>query len=200
MYNRNRGGFFGGLSGGLFLIFLAIAFTTGHFLPMLFVGLAAAAFFGSMASGRTSGRLWRYSGAVFMLGLAFLFPDQLVVAWILVVLGISAILGALGPQIIAALGGMGINGDDIYDEISHHSINHHSTSRRSINRLSRQLRLCRHIRPTTRAISLLRIPIKRAGNRIPILNSLQGSYPQQAKSCASTRDAAQIGNLHIVQD
>jgi len=198
MYNRNRGGFFGGLSGGLFLIFLAIAFHYRHFLPMLFVGLAAAAFFGSMASGRPQAVYGGIQGAVFHARAGLFVPDQLVVAWDTVVLGISAILGALGPQIIAALGGMGIMGmtSMMNQPPQYH---HHSTSRRSINRLSRQLRLCRHIRLRP-GYQPPQDTYQEGGQSHPYPEQPTGQYPSAAKSCASTRDAATIGNLHIVQD
>jgi hypothetical protein len=43
---------FSSLAGATFIVGLILAFTTGHFLPMLFTGLAFSSLFGSMASGK----------------------------------------------------------------------------------------------------------------------------------------------------
>lgn len=50
MYDR-RQPVFGGIAGGIFLIFLALAFVVhSFFLPLLFVGLAFSIFFGILSA------------------------------------------------------------------------------------------------------------------------------------------------------
>lgn len=99
----------GGISGGIFLIGLAIAFFVGPFLPILFVTLAITALIGSISSLRPNGFYSGIQGFVWLLGLAFCFVVGFW-PWILVVCGISAILGALRVPIMAAILGMGIFG------------------------------------------------------------------------------------------
>lgn len=93
-----------GISGGVFLIFLALAFSIGHnfFLPLLFIGIALASLFGTISSGKPEAIYGGLQGFAFMIGLAscFLFGFW---PWILVVIGVSAILGALTRPIIAGL-------------------------------------------------------------------------------------------------
>src|SRR5437588_413748 len=99
------------VSGGIFLICLALAFFAGghFFLPILFVGLAFAALFGSITSFRPNAIYGGLHGFVWMLGLAFCFLVGFW-PWILVVCGISVILGALRVPIMGAILGAGILG------------------------------------------------------------------------------------------
>ncbi|MEO8955661.1 MAG: hypothetical protein ABI396_03795 [Ktedonobacteraceae bacterium] len=110
MYRRNSTrGFLGGISGGIFLIGLAIAFFSGHFLPVLFVTLAFTSLLGSASSLRPNGIYGGLYGFVWMLGLAFCFAFGFW-PWILVIVGLSAILGAMRGPIMAAIVGTGIFG------------------------------------------------------------------------------------------
>ena len=99
------------MTGGIFLIGLAIAFFAGghFFLPILFVALAFTSLIGSISSFRPNGIYGGLYGFVWMLGLAFCFLVGFW-PWILVVVGVSAILGALRVPIMAAILGMGIAG------------------------------------------------------------------------------------------
>ena len=68
---RGSRNLFGGVAGGVFLIFLALAFTVhGFFLPLLFVGLAFSALFGSLSSGRSQAT---YGGIMGFIWMRFLF-------------------------------------------------------------------------------------------------------------------------------
>ncbi|MDQ6643075.1 MAG: hypothetical protein M3Y76_01320 [Chloroflexota bacterium] len=110
MYRRNPvRAMAGGISGGIFLIGLAIAFFVGPFLPILFVTLAITTLLGSLSSLRPNGFYGGIQSFVWMLGLAFCFAVGFW-PWILVVCGVSAILGALRVPIMAAILGMGIFG------------------------------------------------------------------------------------------
>src|SRR5947209_16491468 len=110
MYRRNPvRTMVSGISGGIFLIGLAIAFFVGPFLPILFVTLAITALIGSISSLKPNGFYGGIQGFVWLLGLAFCFAVGFW-PWILVVCGISAILGALRVPIMAAILGMGIFG------------------------------------------------------------------------------------------
>jgi hypothetical protein len=107
---RPRRGFLGSMSGGIFLIFLALAFLVhGFFLPLLFVGLAFSALFGSFSSMNPRGAYGGLQGFVWMLGLAFCFVVGFW-PWILLVVGASIIIGALAAPIIAALSGLAFLG------------------------------------------------------------------------------------------
>jgi hypothetical protein len=98
-----------GISGGIFLIGLAIAFFVGPFLPILFITLAITALLGSLSSLRPNAFYAGIQGFVWMMGLAFCFAFGFW-PWILVVCGVSAIVGALRVPIMAAIMGMGIFG------------------------------------------------------------------------------------------
>ncbi|HEY6410728.1 MAG TPA: hypothetical protein VIY29_25020 [Ktedonobacteraceae bacterium] len=98
-----------GISGGIFLIGLAIAFFVGPFLPVLFITLAITTLLGSLSSLRPNAFYAGIQGSVWMLGLAFCFAFSFF-PWILVVCGVSAIVGALRVPIMAAIMGMGIFG------------------------------------------------------------------------------------------
>ena len=101
------------MTGGILLIGLAIAFFAGGgghlFLPILFVTLAFTSLIGSFSSFRPNGIYGGLYGFVWMLGLAFCFLVGFW-PWILVVVGISVILGALRAPIMAAILGMGVAG------------------------------------------------------------------------------------------
>ena len=108
MYRRNRG-VLGGISGGIFLIGLAIAFFSGFFLPVLFITLAVTSLLGSASSMRPNALYGGLHSFVWLLGLAFCFIFGFW-PWILVVVGVSAILGAMRVPIMAAIVGGGILG------------------------------------------------------------------------------------------
>ncbi len=84
----------GGLSGGIFFFGLAFAILSGHFWPMLFATLALTSLVGSLSKSNLQTIYGGFQGFVFFLGLALCsvigwWP------WILVVLGISSVLGTL---------------------------------------------------------------------------------------------------------
>lgn len=107
---RPRRNVFGSLSGGIFLLFLALAFIIkGFFLPIMFVGLAFAALIGSLSSLNPRGAYGGIQGFIWMMGLAFCFAFGFW-PWVLVVAAVSVILGALAGPIIAALIGLGLAG------------------------------------------------------------------------------------------
>jgi hypothetical protein len=103
-----------GLTGGIVLIALALGILLGkgsYFLPLFFAGLALAALLGSFSSGNAKGVYGGFQGFIWLLGLAFCFlPGVGFWPWILVVVGISAILGALAAPIVNGLQGMGLFG------------------------------------------------------------------------------------------
>jgi hypothetical protein len=95
MYRGSRN-FFGGIAGGHFLIFLALAFMTGHFfLPMIFVGLAFASLFGSLSAGNPRATYGGVMGFIWMAGLAVCATFNFWWPGILIILGLSAIAGTL---------------------------------------------------------------------------------------------------------
>ena len=105
-YRRN---FFSSISGGIVLIGLALAFLLGRgefSLPIFFVALAFSALFGSLSSGNPRAVYGGIQGFIWLLGLAFCFYFTFW-PWILVVAGISIILGALIQPILAGLLGIG---------------------------------------------------------------------------------------------
>ncbi len=103
-----------GLAGGIFLIGLALAFFIGHgsfFLSILFVALAFSSLIGSLSTFNPRGAYGGLQGFIWLLGLAILFlPGVGFWPWILVLCGISAILGVLARPIMAGLLGIGILG------------------------------------------------------------------------------------------
>src|SRR5712691_10775353 len=106
MYRRNPArGVIGGLTGGIFLIGLAIAFFSGHFfLTVLFITLAFTSLLGFVSSFRSNGIYGGLHSFVWLFGLGILFlPGVAFWPLILVLVGISAILGALRVPIMAAL-------------------------------------------------------------------------------------------------
>jgi len=102
----------GGLTGGIFLIGLAIAifFSGGHFfLSILFAALALCSLIGSLATLNPRALYGGLQGFVWLLGLGILFlPGVGFWPWILVLCGISAILGVLIRPIMAGILGIGI--------------------------------------------------------------------------------------------
>ena len=103
----------GGLTGGIFLIGLALAIFIGggHFLTILFVTLAFCSLFGSLATLNPRGFYSGMQGFVWLLGLGILFlPGVGFWPWILALCGASAILGILARPIMAGILGMGILG------------------------------------------------------------------------------------------
>jgi hypothetical protein len=103
----------GGLAGGFFFIGLALAFALSSslggswFLFFLFAGLAFCSLFGSASSMNPRGLYGGLQGFVWLMGLAVLFVVGFW-PWILVLIGISAILGSLVVPITAGLTGLGI--------------------------------------------------------------------------------------------
>lgn len=84
----------GGLTGGIFFFGIALAILSGHFWTVLFATLALAALVGSLSSSNAQAIYGGFQGFVFFVGLAVCtiigwWP------WILVVFGVSAILGTL---------------------------------------------------------------------------------------------------------
>src|SRR3984893_11855641 len=103
----------GGLAGGFFFIGLALAFALSDslggsgFLFFLFAGLAFSSLFGSASSMNPRRLYGGILGFVWLMGLAILFVIGFW-PWILVPIGISAILGSLIVPITAGLLGLGI--------------------------------------------------------------------------------------------
>ncbi|TME60314.1 MAG: hypothetical protein E6I59_14105 [Chloroflexi bacterium] len=91
------------------MIGLAIAFFVGPFLPILFITLAFTSLIGSASSLRPNGLYGGLQGFVWLMGLALCFVVGFW-PWILVVCGVSIILGALRAPIMATIMGMGIFG------------------------------------------------------------------------------------------
>ncbi len=104
----------GGLTGGIFLIGLALAFFIGgghFFLSILFATLAFCSLFGSLATLNPRGFYGGLQGFIWLLGLGILFlPGVGFWPWILVLCGISAILGVLARPIMTGMLGIGILG------------------------------------------------------------------------------------------
>src|SRR5260370_31804379 len=104
----------GGLTGGIFLIGLALAFfvSSGHFfLSILFATLAFCSLFGSLATLNPRGFYGGMQGFVWLVGVGILFlPGVGFWPWILVLCGISAILGVLARPIMTGILGIGILG------------------------------------------------------------------------------------------
>ncbi|MBA2394759.1 MAG: hypothetical protein H0V70_18690 [Ktedonobacteraceae bacterium] len=108
---NNRSSIMGGMTGGIVLIGLALAFLVGggFNLPIFFIALAFASLFGSMSSGSPRGIYGGIQGAFWMLTLAVFFITG---SWVvfLIAAGISAILGTLVRPIMAGLGSMAFFG------------------------------------------------------------------------------------------
>lgn len=103
---------FGGISGGIFLIGLAIAFWVssqfngGLFLPILFATLAFTSLFGSISSLNSKAVYGSLYGFAWLLGLGILFlPGVGFWPWILALIGISAIISAFARPIMVFFGG-----------------------------------------------------------------------------------------------
>ncbi len=100
-----------GLAGGIFIICLALAFfiggAGGHwFLPLFFVGLAFCTLIGSVSTFNPRGVYGGLMGFIWLLGIGICFLIGFW-PWILVLVGISMILGALFRPITAGLLGAG---------------------------------------------------------------------------------------------
>jgi hypothetical protein len=80
------------VSGGVFLIGLAVLFMTGLFWPGILVLIGVCGFLSSIAEGKPREGLMPL---VFMTGLAVLFMTDLFWPGILVLVGVTAMLGAL---------------------------------------------------------------------------------------------------------
>lgn len=100
-----------GLAIGMLLIGLAFAIFYGlgdFFLTFLFVGLACSALLGMISTFHPRKIYSGLQGFIWFLGLAILFlPGVAFWPWILLVCGVSAIVGALAGPIIARIEGMG---------------------------------------------------------------------------------------------
>lgn len=110
-HRHNKGalsGIFGGLSGGIFFFGLAIAFVSGHFLPVFFATLALTSLVGSLASLNAQGMYGGFQGFVFLMGLAILTLTGWWWPGMLILLGIASILGPLNIPGIAGVLGLGI--------------------------------------------------------------------------------------------
>ncbi len=106
-----------GAAGGIFLIGLALAIFLssrfgGHlFLPILFAGLAFCSLIGSLSTFNPRGIYGGLCSFVWLLGIGILFlPGVGFWPWILVLCGITVILGALFRPIMAAMLGIGVLG------------------------------------------------------------------------------------------
>ena len=96
-----RSAIFGGLSGATFLIGLAVAVLSGHFLPVFLVALAFTSLLGPLGSSKAQAIYGGFQGCVFFLGLAICSLYNWWWPGILVLLGIEAILG-IGNGLLAA--------------------------------------------------------------------------------------------------
>ncbi len=103
------------ISGGIFLIGLALAFWASsslggdYFLPILFAALAFSSLFGSLSSFNPRAIYGSLYAFIWLLGLGILFlPFVGFWPWILVLCGLSAILASLARPIMAGLLGLGI--------------------------------------------------------------------------------------------
>jgi hypothetical protein len=95
-----------GLAGGIFILFLLLAFLIGRgaFLPLFFVGLAACALIASLSTFHPRGIYSGLVGATWLLGLALCFAVGFW-PWILLPVAVSMILGALIRPITGVLTG-----------------------------------------------------------------------------------------------
>lgn len=96
-----------GLAGGIFILFLLLAFLIGRgglFLPLFFVGLAACALVTSLSTFHPRGIYSGLVGATWLLGLALCFAVGFW-PWILLPVAVSMILGALVRPITGVLAG-----------------------------------------------------------------------------------------------
>ncbi len=99
-----RASLVGGLSGAVFLFGLTIAILSGHFWLFFLMALAFSALIGSLSTKDIQANLGGVQGFVFLMGLAVCtvigwWP------WIMVLLGISTLLGALHGAFAAACAG-----------------------------------------------------------------------------------------------
>lgn len=99
------------VAGGIFLIGMAIAFFVGGhlFLTIFFIALAFSSLIGSISSLHPRGIYIGLYSFTWLFGLGILFLVGFW-PWILVLVGISAILGALSRSIMAGIMGLGLVG------------------------------------------------------------------------------------------
>src|SRR5579859_6607221 len=107
MYNnyRRRGPMMGSLSGTVFLVGLLLSILTGHWY-LLFVGLGASAFLGSLSANNGHAAAGGFQGLVFFVGLAFLFATGWWWPGIAFVLIACAILGTMHIPLAAYFSNM----------------------------------------------------------------------------------------------
>src|SRR5690349_9675316 len=96
-----RASLVGGLSGVVFLFGLTIAIMSGHFWFFFLAALACTSLIGSLSTNDIQANLGGFHGFIFLMGLAVCsifgwWP------WIMVVLGISVVLGTLQGVFAAA--------------------------------------------------------------------------------------------------
>lgn len=107
---NNRNSVASGVSGGIAILGIALAFAFGHFnLTIFFLALAVATLVSSLGSLNPHRVYGSLQGTFWLLILALFFATHNWI-WFLVGAGISAIMGALFKPIIAALIGMGLFG------------------------------------------------------------------------------------------
>jgi hypothetical protein len=97
----------GGMSGGVFLIGLAIAFLTGAWLPVILITLGVTSLLGAASSGNPNGLYGGLYSIVWLAGLGLCFAIGFW-PWILVLVGLSCILGAMRNAIMEAIIGAGL--------------------------------------------------------------------------------------------
>lgn len=113
MNRRSYRNTLGGISGGIFFLGLALAFGLANafswnlFLPIFFVGLAFCSLIGSASSFNPRGLYGGMQGFAWLLGLAACFYFGFW-PWILVVIGVSSILGSLYVPLTAGRMGAGL--------------------------------------------------------------------------------------------
>jgi hypothetical protein len=95
-----------GMSGGVFMIGLAIAFVTGAWLPVLLITIGVTSLLGAASSGNANGVYGGLHCFIWLAGLGICFAFGFW-PWILVVVGLSSILGAMRNAIMEAIVGVG---------------------------------------------------------------------------------------------
>jgi hypothetical protein len=116
-----RSAIFGGLSGGVFLIGLAVAILSDHFWPVLLVALALTSLLGPLGSSKAQAIYGGFQGCVFFLGLAICSIYNWWWPGVLVLLGIEAILG-IGNGLLALwpVARPGMTADQYYTALRNH--------------------------------------------------------------------------------
>ena len=98
MNNSSRGTIFGSLSGGVFLIGLAIAILSGHFLLIFLITLGLTSVIGAMSSGNPQATLGGLSGAIFLIGLALAISTPHFLLFFMITLGLTSFVGTLSAR------------------------------------------------------------------------------------------------------